>query len=622
MPLIHREILGEPVKLFVLPPSTGERRAHFGGRWKQFTESDDIFGLDVESTAIDEDRGVWEPSMRLRAIQFGTRTQGWMLDPHDPFWRARIIRLLNDPCKRFVSHTNYDPLWILREFGIDLGAADRSLDTFPMAALLRPGELNPKDLKTLSRLFIDNQLTEAEAALHARFYELAPKSERAGTTTKNGLKAGRRLKAWGFTHVPLDDPAFGLYGGFDAVYVRRLLDELNVRLRSAGMAKLSRREQRIERLMTGVQVRGHRLDADYTKARIDEVEGEYSVANERLWDTLGFTPGSPKVGPFLEGLGVNFTERTPSGRPKLDKTTLPYLAELNEGTPGGAVLADLLTISKLKNLRTNLATCYRAQDADGFVHPRILTQQAVTGRMSIRTPAMQTFKKGPLRGCFIARDGFVFVGADYDSQEIRLAAAFSGDPAYNRIVAEGLNQHDLTAELIFGPNWRDNPFNRKAAKILNFAQQYGAGPQKIAAQLGISFAEAKKLWLAWRKAYRGLVKWSENLARYKSVTNPWDRLIPADRWRPYANGNYAIQSSGRDMLGDAIVNLADAGYGTYLWLPIHDELILEVPEELAEQTVPILEQAMFTTVGSIEMTAKAEIIGHRWSGDTPEGKAA
>lgn len=616
MPLIRTEIKGQPIRCFILPPTPGHPRwPHFAARWREFATSDSVFGLDVETTAIDEDLGTFDPAMRLRAVQFGTETEGWLLDPTSPVWRRRIVGLLADPSKRFVSHTNYDALWTLREFGIDLPAEDRSIDTMPMASLLRPGPLRPKDLKTLSELYIDGQLVAAEAAMDARFFELAPKEARIGTTSKNGLKAGKRLKAWGFTHIPLDDPAFGLYGALDAIYVRRLLPILDALLKQKGMAKLSKREQKIERLMTGTQVRGMLVDAEFTKAALDEVETKFYAADGRLREVLGFTPGSPRVGPWLEGHGVVFYERTPTGRPKLDKDTIPILAEnADPMTEAGAVLHDLAVLSSSKNLKTNLATCYRARDAHGFVHPRIKTQQAVTGRMSITGPAMQTFKKGPLRGCFIARPGHLFVGADYDSQEIRLAAAFSGDPAYVKIISEGLNQHDLTAELIFGPDWRDNPRNRQYAKVLNFAQQYGAGPKAIAFQLGISVKEAAKLWKAWNKAYSTLVSWSKELARYDSVTNPWERLIPADKWRPYANGNYAIQSSGRDALGDALVRLNEMGYGQTIWLPIHDEIILEVPEDGAERAAAVLSEAMFTTVGDIELTATAAIIGTRWSG--------
>ena len=112
-----------------------------------------------------------------------------------------------------------------------------------------------------------------------------------------------------------------------------------------------------------------------------------------------------------------------------------------------------------------------------------------------------------MRGCFITADGELFLGADYDSQETRLALAFSKDKALHKIVFDDVNMHDMTAEMIFGSSY--DAAQRFKAKTLDFAQQYGAGPAKIALQLGILPEEAKELWLAWRKAYAGLVKWTK-----------------------------------------------------------------------------------------------------------------
>jgi DNA polymerase I len=610
MSLIRTTVAGDTVKLFVLPPSNDK----YLDKFRDFARSDDIFGLDVETTAIDEELGCFDPAMSMRMIQFGSADAAWALDPHDSFWRPWIIKLLRWEIKRFVSHTNYDPLWVGREFDTILG--QRIIDTIAMAALLYPGN-QPKDLKTLTTMHIDAGLRRAEEALSARFRELAPP----------GYRVGKKLKEWGFTNIPLDDPIFGQYAGLDAVYVRRLLPILAALVKKAGMAKLSFREQRIARMATGIQRRGLLVDRDYTNSLLGEIEDEYTEADTRLWDTFGFSPRSPKRGKWLAEKGVEFVEFSDKGNPTLDKESIPDLLARYKKTELGPIFEDMVTLSTRQNLLNNLRTLLRAVDANGFVHPKINTQQAITGRMSIVRPAMQTFKKRDprLRGCFVFRPGYLGVGADYHSQEIRLAAAFSNDELLWRIILEGLNQHDLTAEELFGKDYA--PEQRDAAKILDFAQQYGAGPKKIGDQLGMprgprtqknpdgeANPEAVKMWNAWRKAYSGLVAWSSYVSKFSVVENPWGRQIPSDRFRRYANGNYAIQSSGRDVLGDAMVKLEDMGWGEYLWLPIHDELVLEVPEDRATEAVKVLEEAMFAKVGEMPLTAEAKIIGRRWNG--------
>ena len=618
---LDRVVDGEPVKLFVLPRT--DRPAAVDARFEKFITSDNLFGLDVESTAIDEDMGMFDPRMKLRMVQFGSRTEAWALDAHDEFWRPRIEAFLRLDDVRFVSHTNYDPLWVRREFGIDLG--DRSVDTKPMADLVLPGTRHNKDLKALADRYIDGGLSAAERALTERFAELAP---RIATPDKNGKvinrkPTGRKLKAWGFTNIALDDEVFGQYAGLDAIYVRWLVDILARIIKSKGMAKLSFREQRIARQATAIQVRGHRVDIDYTRALLDDIEKTYSEADERLRDLFGFTPLSPRVPQWFIDHGATFTEFTKTGQPELSKDTLPRLAErYAKDEVLGPVFADKLILSKHKNLRTNLGKLLAAVDANGFVHPKINTMAAHTGRMSIVNPPMQTFKKEDkrLRGCFIARDGKVLVGADYNSQETRIAAALSRDATLLEIIETGESQHVLTFKKMYGYWDGDKSTDLyRGVKVLDFSQQYGAGPRNIGDQLGLprgpggeANPEAVEMWNKWRAVYAGLVLWTDRMSNVSTVVNPWGRHVPSDPYRRYANGNYMVQSSGRDMLGDALIELEDRGWGDTIWLPIHDEIVLEVDEDAAEAALDVLAEAMFCQFGDIAVPAEPEIIGKRW----------
>lgn len=618
---LDRVVDGDPVKLFVLPKT--DRPDAVDRRFERFIMSDDVFGLDVETTAIDEDMGMFDPAMRLRMVQFGNRDEAWALDPHNEFWRPRIEAFLRLPDVRFVSHTNYDPLWVRREFDINLD--QRSIDTKPMADLVLPGTRHRKDLKALSDRYIDGGLSEAERVLHEHFAALAP---RIPTPDKNGKvinrkPTGKKLRAWGFTHVGLDDELFGQYAGLDAIYVRRLLDILARIIKAKGMGKLSKREQRIARQATAIQVRGHRVDIEYTRELLKEIGAAYGEADARLRDVFGFTPLSPRVPKWLEDHGATFTEFTKTGQPELSKDTLPNLVDRYRNDEFlGPIFADKLALSKNKNLRTNLGKLLNAVDADGFVHPKINTMAAHTGRMSIVNPPMQTFKKEDkrLRGCFITRDGKVFVGADYNSQETRIAAALSRDETLLEIIATGESQHVLTFKKMYGYWDGDKSTDLyRGVKVLDFSQQYGAGPRNIGDQLGLprgpggeANPEAVEMWNKWRAVYAGLVIWTDRMSNVSTVVNPWGRHVPSDPFRRYANGNYMVQSSGRDMLGDALIELEDRGWGDTIWLPIHDEIVLEVDEGAAEEALTVLAESMFCQFGDIEVPAEPEIIGTRW----------
>lgn len=657
MPVYRRTIAREQVRLNHLPWPELESRFD---RWVTHVKANEgsIIGLDCETTAIDEVLGPFQPDMICRLIQFGSHREAFALDPHDEFWRAKIIGLLEDPDIRFVSHTNYDPLWISREFGIALSDGDRIIDTIVIASLLFPGITRPKDLKSLTSSFIDDGLSAAQTELFIRFRELAfdrsklPKSfvdgesncrtpkcdETSYVESLRGLcelhhyepvKLDRKLKMWGFTHVPIDDVVFAAYAGLDAIYVRRLLDELSKMIKGKTKS-LSRREQRIARLATDMRVRGLRVDPDWTASLLDDVEAEFNAADARLEELWGFPRYSPKRGDWLLDHGARFTEATPSGMPKLtmpsaaSQGTLPDLVERYASDELlGPVFDDMLTLGTHKNFLQNLRIIIASAANDGRAHPEIKTQAAHTGRMSIIKPALQTLKKRDprLRGCFVADPGHVLVGADYASQEIRIAAAYSRDKALLRIVREDLNQHLLTCESIFGVAdkttlRREGQTFYDCAKTLDFASAYGAGPRRIAEQLDISLDEATTMWTGWRDTYSGLVSWNEEIAKAQVVVNPWGRRIPTDQWgRGYANSNYAIQGSGRDVLGDAIIALDDAGWGDALWLFIHDEIILHVHEDEADEAAAVLTECMSTRFRDIELPAVGKVIGQRWGTD-------
>lgn len=613
----RRVKLGGEVVLINAHPLPGEIDA-----WQRFIASDTIFGLDVETTAIEDSGGapMFDPNARMRLIQFGSKTEAWVFDPHNPFWRPHIEALLSRSDRRFVTHTNYDPLWCRTEFDIDL--AERAIDTRVISRLNRPsdynarGQRNSHTLKDLSTEFIDSTLVDAEAAMLARFKELAPP----------GFRVGKKCKAWGFTNIDVTDELFTLYGGLDAICVRILLDLLANRMPKV-MRPLGRKEQRIAQLATDMQWRGHRLDLDYTHDLLDNLTTEYNEANDELTELFGFKPLSyAKRGQWFLDRGAEFDKLTDGSAPAINADTIEGLMRAYPDGEVGRAFYLVNELSTRENVKRNVTICLDSADQHGFTHSAINTCTAVTGRMGVREPAMQTFKKNDprLRGCYITRDdGWLFVGADYDSQELRLALAFSGDPLLRKIIYGGLKQHAETARSVF-PNFvskEETPDLYDAAKILNFSQQYGSGPYNIGEQLGLKpntrerpNRRAFEMWLKWRESYAGLVEWTQAMSERPYIVNPWGRVIPADRWRKYANGNYMIQSSGRDVLGDALVKLDEYGWSPYLWLPIHDEIVLEVPEEWAEDAAEALVNAMFTKVRGIPLTATPKILGRRWNG--------
>jgi DNA polymerase-1 len=182
--IYQRVVAGRQIRI-TLDPDAAE--------FARFAASETLFGLDVETTAIDENGPrFFGPGFGVRLVQFGTADEAMVLRPCDPVQRAMIVRLLSDPGCRFVSHTNYDVLSVWAAFGIALGT--RAVDTHLLATLLEPGVTADHGLKSLTERHIDDGLRRAEQELYALFRAIAPV----------GRRAGNRATTYGWSHVSID----------------------------------------------------------------------------------------------------------------------------------------------------------------------------------------------------------------------------------------------------------------------------------------------------------------------------------------------------------------------------------------------------------------------------------
>lgn len=598
-----------------------------GAELDSFAKSDPILGLDVETTAI-EDAGVFADDARLRLVQLGNADTAFVFDVSDDWQRQAVTAVLKNEEIKFVSHSGYDYMNVRRFLDVKLG--DRFLDTIVLAQLIEPGETRNHGLKHLTSQHLDDGLIEGEKALDAVFKELAPletmhnadgsvKLKKDGTPSQRHL-VGRKLKAWGFTNVPLDNEEYVVYAGLDAVYVRRLWAALGPGVKD--FFELAISDLWLHRRSVEWQYQGIRVDVPHTTSFLADVETAIADAEAEMSALTGCKARSPKLSVWLEEHGVagSQLDRTDTGRLSLDKKALPKLAALyGKDSVVGPVLKAKLAVSANSNKAAILSSILRSKDSNDRVHPEVKTLQAKTGRFSATGVAIQTINKDDsrMRRCFLADEGHVLVGADLNQVEVCIGAAYSRDPALLEIVFSGRSMHDITCDSAFGEGAHTDKKKRGYAKTTNFLCQYGGGAQKLQLSLGedATLALAQKLVKAYRKAYAVLVSFGRSIEELDPVINDFGRRVPADPGRGFANLNYLIQSSGRDLLAGMIKRLYDDGWGQYFYMAIHDEIILNVPVGLVEEAKAALERAMNTTFRDIPITAEAEEIGKRWGGD-------
>ncbi|MFI0736828.1 DNA polymerase [Streptomyces sp. NPDC021100] len=580
-----------------------------------FAASDVVLGLDVETRAIEDGGpGHFGPGTGVRLVQFGTPATAWVLNPLIPAQREAIERVLADPGRRFVTHTNYDTLAIWSAFGIALG--QRVVDTHLLSKLINPDERAGHGLKDLTLRHLDDGLVQAREALYGRMRELAPTGSRAGNTPLS----------WGWTHIPADDETYVVYAGLDAVYVRRLLPLLLARC--APVSHLVVMEQWLAAQSTGITVRGLLLDRPYTQHLLDHTRMEFDQAAQRIRDALGFPGASPRFAEWLAGQveGVELP-RTATGRPQVTADVLTQLhQDIAAGTAriteqGRELLEARRAMAATSNTITNLRSFLAAADGADRVHPQINTLRAKTGRMSITSPALQTLKKHDprLRHCFRADAGHVLVACDFSQVEVRVAAALSRDPTLMDVIASGTDLHDATATLMYGPGFTKE--QRTVSKRATFGTIYGGGAKALAAQTGVPVRVARGVIQRWQRTYPEVIRFGKTIANATTVITGSGRRIPADPDRPYANSNYAIQSTARDLLVAAVYELATVhDLSSALWLFVHDEVIVQVPEHDAMRVRDLLTAVMTTSFRGVPIAADAEILGTHW-GRLPEQEA-
>jgi DNA polymerase-1 len=241
--------------------------------------------------------------------------------------------------------------------------------------------------------------------------------------------------------------------------------------------------------------------------------------------------------------------------------------------------------------------------------------------MSVTEPALQTIPRQSLvRDAFIPRDPERrLLLCDYDNQELRVAAHFSQDPAMLEAFAQGHDLHMETARRLYGPNATKEQRNR--AKGAMFAKAYGAGVDKFALTANIPHAEAAAVFATLAQLYPQLER---TMAQVTSAVRMRDRgdgygyvkLIDGRHLRvksskAYVGFNALIQGSCATVLKRALVDLDAAGFGEFLNLPIHDEVMLDVPTDEATDIAHEVQRVMTREDFSAPLTVGANVV-ERW----------
>ena len=566
--------------------------------------------LDTETTGLD----IYSDTYRLRTVQFGDACTGWVLHyERGGSFEATAKWALRYGAKFLIHNAPFDWCVIDRHADVNIETmAPKTIDTRLLAGLVDPRQ--PQEggrgtaLKPLCAWYVDPGAPDTQGDLTAVFRSL------------------KLTKATGWAGIPLDHPTYNLYAGLDVILTARLHPALLAELNMLDVReRLIKYEHEIARICAVMQRRGLVLDVEYTRElqstlmheelEFTAIAARYGVANVN----------APKqIVEALVGMGESLSETTASGALKVDKAVLSALADVSlQGEPLGLRTPNPLALAVLRSKRAGkwrssyADTFLETADADGRVHPFINSMQARTGRMSITRPALQTLPSSDqmIRRALLAEPGHVMVSTDFAAVELRVLAALADVKNMKRAISAGEDLHSFTARMVFGPDF--TPKHRKISKGIAFGKVYGGGAATIQRQTGAPMDEVRSALAAYDRVYPEVKRMSNRWQReafetgmvHVSVTG---RRLPLDRDRTYAVVNYACQSAARDVLGQSLLNMEEAGLLDYMRLPIHDEVLCSVPEREAAEYAEQIERCMTFDLFGVPIEAEAEIGKRSW----------
>jgi DNA polymerase-1 len=448
--------------------------------------------------------------------------------------------------------------------------------------------------------------------------------------------AGKGASQIGFDEVPLDKAS--AYAAEDADITLRLHHALYPQVaQEEGLLHVYRDiEMPTSRVLRKMERNGVLIDRERLDKQSNEIAKRLIDLQAQAYELAGgeFNLGSPKqIGQiFFEKLQLPVVKKTPSGAPSTDEEVLQKLAE---DYPLPKVLLEHRGLSKLKSTYTDkLPRMVNA--STGRVHTNYAQAVAVTGRLSSNEPNLQnipvrTGEGRRIREAFIAPPGRKIVSADYSQIELRIMAHISGDESLMRAFKEGEDVHRATASEVFSvtPLEVDND-QRRIAKVINFGLIYGMSSFGLASNLGIT-RDAAKLYIdRYFARYPGVAAYMEN-TRISAKANGFVETVFGRRlWLPEINGgsgprrqaaeraaiNAPMQGTAADLIKLSMIAVQDwlesSGIGAKMIMQVHDELVLEVPEEALPEVRKRLPELM-CGVAKLKVPLVAEVgVGNNW----------
>ena len=523
---------------------------------------------------------------RGRYVPLGHAALGAEVNLDTPAALGALRPLLGDPAVQKIGHDLKAGVTALAHHDVPLGGLD--LDTM-IGSYLLDATRPPHRLEDL-------------ALEHLGYKALA-----------EGDLRGRGAKARKFSDLPAD--AVVRYCNERSDLALRLAAPLRERLAGEGLEPLYRDlELPLIPVLAAIERAGVCVDTDGLRRMSARLEAELAALQRDVHALAGveFNINSPKqlAEVLFERLQLPSSRRT--GKTRAASTSVAVLEELALVHELPRKVLDWRSLQKLKG--TYIDALPQLVDPDtGRVHTSFNQGVAATGRLSSSDPNLQnipirTELGRQIRSAFVAPPGAVLISADYSQIELRVLAHLSGDDSLIAAFRRGDDIHDQTALNVFGPASGLDPHElRRRAKIINYALLYGKTAFTLARDMGVSQSAAQAFIDAYFDGFPGVRRYIDAtiararesgsvgtmLGRRRRVPDLSSRNGQVRAAAERVTVNLPIQGSAADILKRAMIDIHGSLPGAArMILTVHDELLFEVPEALAESVAALVRDRM------------------------------
>ncbi|MBQ6504232.1 MAG: DNA polymerase I [Flexilinea sp.] len=419
--------------------------------------------------------------------------------------------------------------------------------------------------------------------------------------------------------VPVKDAA--PYAAADAEVVLQLIPILREKMQAEQTEHIfTDYEIPLIPVLAEMEMRGILLDREFlTQMSADLAERLVSLEKE-IYDLVGYpfniNSTQQLAGALFNTLGLvppRTAKKTSSGN---YSTAADVLEEMRGEHPVIDKILEYREIGKLKSTYTD--TLPESIDKNtGRVHTSFNQTGTVTGRLASSSPNLQNIPTRTelgkqIRTAFTAAPGWELLSVDYSQIELRIVAHMSGDEAMISAFKAGQDIHAATAAAIYHCDISEvTKDQRRHAKAINFGLIYGMSSFGLSKSTGLTPSEASAFVKAYFEQFPKVKSFLDGL-RLTAAQQGWVRTL-AGRKRYFPNLkremnynlrnreereaiNAPVQGTSADILKAAMIalpaELKNHGLRASILLQVHDELMLEVPEEELDETQDVVRSVM------------------------------